>query len=80
MAGSLTGVHPVMWSRNADRLWSATKGGIYWSFSTFSESSPQPVVITLNAVDKKTGQVLGHSRMTLGWEENNTFVGVEKIE
>ncbi|MFA4876295.1 MAG: hypothetical protein WC586_02705 [Methanoregula sp.] len=58
----------------------SNEGKIYWSFSTFPESSPQPVVIMLNAVDKKTGQVLGHSRMTLGWEENNTFVSVEKIE
>ncbi|WP_321507588.1 hypothetical protein [uncultured Methanoregula sp.] len=61
---------------------SATSNGetIYWSFYTFPESSPPPVVVTLNAIDKKTGRVLGNSRMMLGWEQNNTFVRIERIE
>jgi hypothetical protein len=53
---------------------------IYWSFYPFPESSQPPVIITLTAKDKKTGQALGSSRMTLAWEQNNTFVRVQKIE
>ena len=53
---------------------------IYWSFMTMPDSPQPPVVITLAAKDRKTGQVLGTSRMTLAWEQNNTFVRVQKIE
>jgi len=53
---------------------------IYWSFDAIPDSPQQPVIITLAAKDRKTGQLLGSSRMTLGWESNNTFVRVQKIE
>lgn len=53
---------------------------VYWSFLEFPESTPPPVIVTMTAKDKQTGRVLGTSRMTLTWEQNNTFVRVQKIE
>jgi hypothetical protein len=53
---------------------------IYWSFYTMPPLPQDPVIISLTAKDKKTGAVLGSSRMTLGWQQNNTFVEVRMIE
>jgi len=53
---------------------------IYWSFYSMPPASQEPVIISLTAKDKTTGAVLGSSRMTLGWQQNNTFVVVRKIE
>ncbi|MFA4860911.1 hypothetical protein [Methanoregula sp.] len=54
---------------------------IYWSFYPFPESPVvPPVIITLTAKENATGRLLGSSTMTLGWEQNNTFVVVQKIE
>jgi hypothetical protein len=65
-----------------DRESSVVTGGetVYWTFHSFPDSPAEPVIITLVAQDKKTGRELGNSRMTLGWEQNNTFVVVETIE
>jgi hypothetical protein len=52
---------------------------IYWTFYEFPDSPVPPVEVSVIAKDTKTGQVLGTSRMTLGWEQNNTIVSVQDI-
>jgi hypothetical protein len=50
---------------------------IYWSFIAFPEAPQEPVRISVAAKDKKTGRVLCSSALTLGWEQNYTFVAVQ---
>jgi hypothetical protein len=52
---------------------------VYWSFIDVPASTRDPVIITVTARDLPSGQILGSSRLTLGWEGNFT-VRVQKIE
>ena len=52
---------------------------VYWSFTDVPASTSEPVIISVTARDLPSGQILGSSRMTLGWEGNFT-VTVQKIE
>jgi len=52
---------------------------IYWSFTDGPASTRDPVIISVTARDLPSGQILGSSRLTLGWEGNYT-VTVQKIE
>jgi hypothetical protein len=52
---------------------------VYWSFTDVPASTRDPVIISVTARDLPSGQVLGSSRLTLGWEGNFT-VTVQKIE
>jgi len=52
---------------------------VYWSFIDVPASTRDPVIISVTVRDLPSGQILGSSRMTLGWEGNFT-VKVQKIE
>ncbi len=52
---------------------------VYWSFRDVPASTRDPVIISVTARDLPSGQILGSSRLTLGWEGNFT-VTVQKIE
>jgi hypothetical protein len=52
---------------------------VYWSFMDVPASTRDPVIISVTARDLPSGQILGSSRLTLGWEGNFT-VTVQKIE
>jgi hypothetical protein len=52
---------------------------VYWSFTDIPASTSDPVIISVTARDLLSGQILGSSRLTLGWEGNFT-VTVQKIE
>jgi hypothetical protein len=52
---------------------------VYWSFIDIPASTRDPVIISVTARDLPSGQILGSSRLTLGWEGNFT-VTVQKIE
>ena len=52
---------------------------VYWSFTDVPASTRDPVIISVTARDLPSGQVLGSSHLTLGWEGNFT-VTVQKIE
>ena len=52
---------------------------VYWSFTDVPSSTRDPVIISVTARDHPSGQILGSSRLTLGWEGNFT-VTVQKIE
>jgi len=52
---------------------------IYWAFTDGPASTRDPVIISVTARDLPSGQILGSSRLTLGWEGNYT-VTVQKIE
>jgi len=52
---------------------------VYWSFTDVPASTRDPVIISVTARDLPSGQILGSSRLTLGWEGNFT-VTVQKIE
>jgi hypothetical protein len=52
---------------------------VYWSFTDVPASTRDPVIISVTARDLQSGQILGSSRLTLGWEGNFT-VTVQKIE
>ena len=52
---------------------------VYWSFTDVPTSTRDPVIIAVTARDHPSGQILGNSRLTLGWEGNFT-VTVQKIE
>jgi hypothetical protein len=52
---------------------------VYWSFTDVPASTRDPVIIWVTARDLPSGQILGSSRLTLGWEGNFT-VTVQKIE
>ena len=52
---------------------------VYWSFIDVPASTRDPVVISVTARNIPSGQILGSSRLTLGWEGNYT-VRVQKIE
>jgi len=52
---------------------------IYWSFTDVPASTRVPVIISVTARDLPSGQILGSSRLTLGWEGNFTVI-VQKIE
>jgi hypothetical protein len=52
---------------------------VYWSFIDVPASTRDPVIISVTARDLPSGQILGSSRLTLGWEGNYT-VTVQKIE
>ena len=52
---------------------------VYWSFTDAPASTRDPVIITVTARDLPSGQILGKSRLTLGWEGNFT-VTVQKTE
>jgi hypothetical protein len=51
---------------------------VYWSFTDVPASTRDPVIISVTARDLPSGQILGSSRLTLGWEGNFT-VTVQKI-
>ena len=53
---------------------------IFWSFDTMPSPSQKPVTVSLTAKDRKTGRILGISRMTLDREQNSTLIRVQKIE
>jgi len=52
---------------------------VYWSFTDVPASTRDPVIISVTARDIPSGQILGSSQLTLGWEGNFT-VTVQKIE
>jgi hypothetical protein len=52
---------------------------VYWSFTDVPASTCDPVIISVTARDLTSGEILGSSRLTLGWEGNFT-VSVQKIE
>ena len=52
---------------------------VYWSFTDVPASTCDPVIISVTARDLPSGEILGSSRLTLGWEGNFT-VSVQKIE
>ena len=52
---------------------------VYWSFIDVPASTRDPVIISVTVRDLPSGQILGSSRMTLGWEGNFT-VKVQKSE
>jgi len=52
---------------------------VYWSFTDVPASTRVPVIISVTVRDLPSGQILGSSRLTLGWEGNFT-VTVQKIE
>lgn len=52
---------------------------VYWTFMDVPASTRVPVIISVTARDLPSGQILGSSRLTLGWEGNFT-VTVQKIE
>lgn len=52
---------------------------VYWSFTDAPASTRDPVIISVTARNIPSGQILGSSRLTLGWEGNFT-VTVQKIE
>jgi hypothetical protein len=52
---------------------------VYWTFMDVPASTRDPVIISVTARDLPSGQILGSSRLTLGWEGNFT-VTVQKIE
>lgn len=41
---------------------------LFWSFTEKPASTLEPVIITVTATDPATGQVLGNSTVTLGWD------------
>ncbi len=47
---------------------------IYWSFTEPVSSAREPVIISLSARNISSGQVLGSSSLTLGWEGNFTVI------
>ena len=47
---------------------------IYWSFTEPVSSARDPVIISLSARNVSSGQVLGGSSLTLGWEGNFTVI------
>lgn len=47
---------------------------IYWSFIEPVSSARDPVIISLTARNVSSGQVLGSSSLTLGWEGNFTVI------
>lgn len=51
---------------------------VYWSFIDVPSSTHDPVIISVTARDIPSGQILGSSRLSLGWEGNYT-VRVQKI-
>jgi hypothetical protein len=51
---------------------------VYWSFTDIPASIRDPVIISVTARDHPSGQILGSSQLTLGWEGNFT-VSVQKI-
>lgn len=51
---------------------------VYWSFTDVPASTRDPVIISVTARDLPSGQILGSSNLTLGWEGNFT-VTVQKI-
>jgi hypothetical protein len=51
---------------------------VYWSFIDVPVSTHDPVIISVTARDLPSGQILGSSRLTLGWEGNYT-VRVQEI-
>jgi len=51
---------------------------VYWSFTDVPASTRDPVIISVTARDHPSGQILGSSNLTLGWEGNFT-VTVQKI-
>jgi len=53
---------------------------IYWSFAEFPGAAKEPIVITVDARDQKTGRSLGNSRLILAWEQNSTFVRVQESQ
>ena len=52
---------------------------VYWTFMDVPASTRDPVIISVTARDLPSGQILGSSHLTLGWEGNFT-VTVQKIE
>jgi hypothetical protein len=52
---------------------------VYWSFTDVPASTHDPVIISVTARDLPSGEILGRSRLTLGWEGNFT-VTVQKNE
>jgi hypothetical protein len=52
---------------------------VYWTFMDVPASTRDPVIISVTARHHPSGQILGSSRLTLGWEGNFT-VTVQKIE
>ena len=50
---------------------------LYWSFADQPASTATPVTITVTATDTVSGQNLGRSTVTLGWDDNFT-VSVKK--
>jgi hypothetical protein len=52
---------------------------VYWTFMDVPALTRDPVIISVTARDLPSGQILGSSRLTLGWEGNFT-VTVQKIE
>ena len=52
---------------------------VYWTFMDVPASTRDPVIISVIARDLPSGQILGSSHLTLGWEGNFT-VTVQKIE
>ena len=52
---------------------------VYWTFMDVPASTRDPVIISVTARDLPSGQILGSSQLTLGWEGNFT-VTVQKIE
>ncbi len=51
---------------------------VYWSFTDVPATTRDPVIISVTARDLPSGQILGSSNLTLGWEGNFT-VTVQKI-
>jgi hypothetical protein len=51
---------------------------VYWSFIDVPVSTSNPVIISVTARDMASGQILGSSRLSLGWEGNYT-VRIQKI-
>ncbi len=47
---------------------------IYWSFTEPVSSARDPVIISMSARNVSSGQVLGSSSLTLGWEGNFTVI------
>ena len=41
---------------------------LYWSFTEKPASTIKPVIVTVTATEPATGQVLGNSTVTLGWD------------
>ena len=47
---------------------------IYWSFTEPVSSVRDPVIISVSARNVSSGQLLGSSSLTLGWEGNFTVI------